>query len=49
MQAIFQERFNQEGFRKARQTQDEQHQRQHGNTDVLDCFVKSNCCFLKSF
>jgi hypothetical protein len=41
MQAIFQEWFNQEGSREARQPQDEQHQRQHGNTDVRDRFTAS--------
>ncbi len=46
---LFFKNASKESSRKARQTQDEQHQRQHGNTDVRDRFVKSNCCFLKSF
>lgn len=49
MQAIFQECFNQEGSRKARQSQDEQHQRQYGNTDVRDWFVKSKLLLSENF
>ncbi|MCY1464888.1 hypothetical protein D9M71_829660 [compost metagenome] len=40
MQAIFQETFNQEGTCEACQSENEQHQRQHGNADVRDRFQK---------